>query len=520
MTRSRTALHLALRLAVIWGLLFPALAYSAPPQAGSEADATALFDRLAGEPARLRIFLQAMPKGADLHNHLWGQPYAEEFLGWAAGTGKCISRADHAIVAPPCADPDRPPAKGLGERDPKLYTAMIEAFSTRGHVRGMGVNDVSRHDDFFDSFGRFAAFASASGGKMLASARLSAAANNVAYLELIQNPNAIDAMGKIAAGLPWSPDDFSSDLDRISGRLPGLIGTAISEIDAMEKEAAHRLGCDRAPKSAPCLVKTRYLPYALRALPPPFVFGQMALAFALAEKDPRIAGVNIVAPEDGPVALANYGLHMRMFRFFATRHPNVKLALHAGELTLGLVPPADLRFHIRDAIDIAGAKRIGHGVDIAYETNAPDLLARMARDRIAVEINLTSNANILGVSGKQHPLSLYRAAAVPVVLSTDDEGVSRSDMTNEYQRAVTEQGLNYVQLKAIARASMEYSFLPGASLWQSSAPTMRVNACSNIKPVPSGTCSAFLAKNEKARMQWQLEQAFDTFEQSIVAAKF
>src|SRR5438034_7427845 len=104
----------------------------------------------------------------------------------------------------------------------------------------------------------------------------------------------------------------------------------------------------------------------------------------------------------------------------------VQLSLHAGELTLGLVPPRDLAFHIHDAVVVAGARRIGHGVDISYEADATALLARMAHDRIAVEINLTSNAVILGVKGHDHPLSLYREAGVPVVLSTDDEGVSRS----------------------------------------------------------------------------------------------
>jgi len=86
----------------------------------------------------------------------------------------------------------------------------------------------------------------------------------------------------------------------------------------------------------------------------------------------------------------------------------------------------------------------------------------MAAKKIAVEINLTSNAVILGVKGTAHPLAAYRAAGVPVVLSTDDEGVSRSDMTNEYMRAVTEQGLRYRDLKAMALASITYSFLAPA----------------------------------------------------------
>ncbi len=52
-----------------------------------------------------------------------------------------------------------------------------------------------------------------------------------------------------------------------------------------------------------------------------------------------------------------------------------------------------------------------------------------------VEINLSSNEGILGIRATEHPFPLYRAAHVPVALSTDDEGVSRIDITHEYVRA-------------------------------------------------------------------------------------
>jgi adenosine deaminase len=78
---------------------------------------------------------------------------------------------------------------------------------------------------------------------------------------------------------------------------------------------------------------------------------------------------------------------------------------------------------------------------------------------VAVEINLTSNDVILGVRGKDHPLPAYLAAGVPVVISTDDAGVSRIDMTNEYFRAARDYGLDYRTLKAIARSALIHSFL-------------------------------------------------------------
>jgi adenosine deaminase len=125
----------------------------------------------------------------------------------------------------------------------------------------------------------------------------------------------------------------------------------------------------------------------------------------------------------------------------------------------GLVPPEDLTFHIRDAVETAGAKRIGHGVAVIYERTSDQLLGEMRKRKVAVEINLTSNDVILGVRGKDHPLPTYLSAGVPVVLSTDDAGVSRIDLSNEYFRAARDYPLGYRDLKQLARNSIEHAFL-------------------------------------------------------------
>jgi len=93
----------------------------------------------------------------------------------------------------------------------------------------------------------------------------------------------------------------------------------------------------------------------------------------------------------------------------------------------------------------------------------------MAHDGILVEVCLTSNDVILGVSGAQHPLPIYLKFGVPVALATDDEGVSRSNMTKEYQRAVETYHLRYADIKKMARASIAYSFLPAADKAQMKA---------------------------------------------------
>jgi adenosine deaminase len=149
-----------------------------------------------------------------------------------------------------------------------------------------------------------------------------------------------------------------------------------------------------------------------------------------------------------------------------------------------------------------------------YEETPHELLAMLARRNVMVEICLTSNEGILGVRGKQHPLAMYLKAGVPVALATDDEGVSRSEMTREYERAILDQGLDYVTLKKMARTSLEHSFLPGASLWSDAHKFIPIHECAGDKTtaMPGASCSKFLNVSEKAREQWRLEHRLTDFE--------
>ncbi|HUK90197.1 MAG TPA: adenosine deaminase, partial [Blastocatellia bacterium] len=179
---------------------------------------------------------------------------------------------------------------------------------------------------------------------------------------------------------------------------------------------------------------------------------------------------------------------------------------------------------IRESVEQAHAERIGHGVDVLHEDDSAGLLKEMAARRILVEICLSSNDLILGVRGKDHPLNTYLEYGVPTALATDDEGVSRSNMTNEYVRAVDDQGLTYGQLKKMARASLEYSFASGSSLWEDPTTSMPVSDCAaDLHRLSKGahrslsaSCRSYLDANLKAELQWSLEEKFLQFEQSVV----
>jgi adenosine deaminase len=154
-----------------------------------------------------------------------------------------------------------------------------------------------------------------------------------------------------------------------------------------------------------------------------------------------------------------------------------------------------------------------------YEDDPQGLLKELAKKHVMVEINLTSNEGILGIKGAEHPFPLYRAAHVPVALSTDDEGVSRIDLTHEYVRAALDYHLSYPDLKELARTGMEHNFLPGDSLWAvQDAFTAPVAACKGQSlgtEKPSARCKTFLDGSEKATAQWELEQRFRAFEASF-----
>ncbi len=164
-------------------------------------------------------------------------------------------------------------------------------------------------------------------------------------------------------------------------------------------------------------------------------------------------------------------------------------------------------------METGGARRIGHGVDVMFEDRPYELLHTLADRHIAVEIALSSNRLILGVAGKQHPFPVYRHFGVPLVIATDDEGVSRTDMTNELVTAVTAYGLTYGDVVSLQRNSLEYSFLPGQSLWDDTSHWRLAVPCRNSpKDQPSSACLTFLKSSKKAELEWNYEKSLATFD--------
>lgn len=504
----------------------------------SEARTARAFEaaKKVGAP-ELYAFLKPMPKGADLHMHLSGAVYAETFIAEAVKQGLCVDPKALTFTQPeagknaPCGPGHLPVSDAL--KDQKLYDGLIDAFSMRTFVPSSGI---SGHDQFFSTFDHFRGLDGSQAGEWLDEVVRRAAGQNEQYLEVMQTPTFTHA-ATLGYKLGWpegaektvTPQQLARLRDDLLSR--GLRDeVSVDSKELADAEAARRAmeECEGVQPNAvpqqemehgPCTIQTHWLYQVLRGFPPQQVFAQTVLGFEVANADPNVVGINFVMPEDGRVSMKDYHLQMQMLDYLHSVYPKVRLSLHAGEIAPGMVTPDGLRFHIREAIDLGHAERIGHGMDVLYEDRPAALLKEMADKHVMVEINLTSNDVILGLTRTDHPLAAYRAAHVPVALSTDDEGVSRIDLTHEYVKGAEEQNLTYADLKSMARTSLEHAFLAGESLW--AAPdnfTRRKSACAapiNATSNPTSACAALLKSSERASEQWELERRFTAFEASI-----
>jgi adenosine deaminase len=495
------------------------------PRGQSAEEKTAKYlESVRHQPGLLLAFLQQMPKGGDLHVHLSGAIYAESLIDWASEGALCMDRSTSKLMHASC-DSCEPyknkPSVRCAYQDHVLYNQLVDAWSMRNWHR----EEESGHDHFFATFDKFGPAMEKHIGEAFAEVASRAAADHLQYAEVMHTADGAQA-AILGTKIGWdigsptgSDSDFSKLRDKLlAGGMADIVASVRSQVDSDEAREKEVLHCGTAQAAPGCEVTIHYLYQVLRGLPREQVFAQILLGFELTKADPRFVGFNLVMPEDYYVPMHDFDLHMRIIEALHKFYPATHVSLHAGELAIGLVPPEGLRFHIRESIERGGAERIGHGVAVMSEDDPIGLLQEMAKKNVLAEICLTSNDVILGVSGDRHPLPVYMKYGVPVALATDDAGVSRSDMTHEYLRAVETFGLSYGDLKRMARESLEHSFIPGDSLWSDGRHLRRAAACEDDTGSGdrvSGKCQKLIGASERARVQWTLERAFAEFEKKF-----
>ncbi len=112
--------------------------------------------------------------------------------------------------------------------------------------------------------------------------------------------------------------------------------------------------------------------------------------------------------------------------FQRARKAGLHITVHSGEADV----PGSPEF-VRDAIEVLGAERIGHGVQIY---RSPEMIEFVRSRRIPLELCPTSNWLTNAVTAlNKHPFQMLMNSGVPVTINSDDPGVFGIDLTNEYQ---------------------------------------------------------------------------------------
>ncbi|MCW3102338.1 MAG: adenosine deaminase [Bacteroidetes bacterium] len=429
---------------------------------GYSQTAASYFEKIRSNEAELTAFLSQMPKGGDLHHHYTGSVYAETYIAYVVSHNYWINKKTLEVAdKKPNADNSWTTFSSL-QNDGQLSMYKDKLFR-KWSVKDYNEVDYPSDKLFFETFGNFSIAAKAGLDNGLLELKKRALAEHVSYIETMFVT--IDSR-KIDLSAYTS---MNESLRKASSNEKNIVKALDSLYTAIQSKGA--AACAKAFNDTILAKHTRlkiddagftmrYMNYVTRVMEPVDVFRAMVVAFESADASSLVVGVNIVAPEDNETAMNDYMLHMQMFNYCHAHYPAVKISLHAGELTLGVVKPEDLTWHINAAVYTGNAMRIGHGVDMAYEKNCYDLLNYMRDHNIAVEINLFSNEFILKVKDDRHPFALYKDFKVPIVISTDDAGVLRSNLIHQYVLlAKRYKNVSYSDIKTYVYNSIEYSFI-------------------------------------------------------------
>lgn len=169
---------------------------------------------------------------------------------------------------------------------------------------------------------------------------------------------------------------------------------------------------------------------------------EKTIDFAIANKK-TIIGVDLAGLEEGfPCRL-----YKNMFR--RAVDAGLPVTIHAGE--------ASGPENVWEAIDLLGARRIGHGIRSIQDK---ELVKRLARDRILLETCPTSNFVTRSITEwSEHPLPRFLEAGVPVSISTDDPGIFGITLGEEYERCKSFLGMSEADLGRVDSYAREHSFI-------------------------------------------------------------
>ncbi len=431
---------------------------------------------------KLIAFLNKFPKGADLHNHAVGAAFIEFGIEYALKNNYYYDVDKLILVAPSqdiepssldICDASSPKNNCLITMNnfissPKIFADFLNIVSMRGYYP----HSINGQDHFFDTFSHLYV-PQRDKSEFIATIAARNHSQKVRYIELMTASVSQETVQYAKSLLDRDSFDVNNMKENYA-KLSTFLQSKEFELNVIKfmNEREDRVDKILQTKNnitikgdTPDIV-IRYIPQLFRRKSNFDFFVEAAVDMKASTLDERIVAINIVQNESALYSRLNFDAQMNMLDYLWNQLNQPNIALHAGELVLRESPLEPMRDRISKSILVGHASRIGHGVSIPWESDPAQTLALMKKRGVAIEICLSSNDVILGVKGKEHPFLMYKDAGVPITISTDDEGVSRSNLTMEYVKAVQEFNLSYEDIKNIARNGLIYSFLDGDGIYK------------------------------------------------------
>ncbi len=129
--------------------------------------------------------------------------------------------------------------------------------------------------------------------------------------------------------------------------------------------------------------------------------------------------------------------------------PQSNITIHSGE---GSGPE-----NVWEALDLLGAKRIGHGIRSIED---PQLLKKLVQEKICLEVCPSSNVITSTVESlEKHPLKKFISLGIPCSINTDDPGIFDNTLGGEFKIAIEKMGLTESDLLTCKMSAWTHRFV-------------------------------------------------------------
>lgn len=139
--------------------------------------------------------------------------------------------------------------------------------------------------------------------------------------------------------------------------------------------------------------------------------------------------------------------------FLKAKAKGLGITIHSGEAAVKNAPR-----YVREAVEVLGATRIGHGVQIYRD---PEMIEFVKRNGVVLELCPTSNWLTRAIPVRaEHPFRQLMEAGVRVTINTDDPGIFNIDLNYEYKFLADQHGFTVKELEICADQAAASSFIP------------------------------------------------------------